>query len=392
MNRHDFTPMEWVQRALEQRGTLVDAARAGNPRVLAGLIAPAVRGFVLQRGKHGIREQMPSAHTTTFLWDYRRDQPEMAKLYAAAKASQWDGATALDWSIDVDPMNPERELVREEDIPIASLPAYRSLPEKQRLFHRSEVASWLLSQFLHGEQGALHAACQVTEAVQWFDGKLYGGTQVVDEARHVEVFHRYLTQKLGHLWQINDNLHVVIDALMRDGAWDVKFLGMQILIEGLALGAFGSMRAGTKEPLLKALLKNVITDEARHVHYGVIALREHYLHGIDEKTRRDREDWAFEMALLLRNRFLAHEVHEAHWAHVVSRAEWDRLVLASPFMARFRESTFRRIVPNLKRIGLLSSRIRPHYEALGLLAYEHERPANELTADDLLGETPSARA
>ena len=111
----------------------------------------------------------------------------------------------------------------------------------------------MLSQFLHGEQGALFAACEVTEAVHWMDGKLYGSTQVVDEGRHVEVFHRYLHEKLEKVYQVNDNLFTIIDSLMSDNRWDLKFLGMQIMIEGLALGAFGTIRQTTKEPLLREL-------------------------------------------------------------------------------------------------------------------------------------------
>ena len=150
----------------------------------------------------------------------------------------------------------------------------------------------------------------MTEAVQFFDGKLYGATQVMDEGRHVEVFHRYLDEKLDKLYQINDNLFVIIDALMTDSRWDMKFLGMQIMVEGLALGAFGTLYKLTKEPLLKQLLKMVIQDEARHVHYGVLALREHITKELSESERREREDWAFEVALLMRNRFIAYEVYE----------------------------------------------------------------------------------
>jgi hypothetical protein len=244
--------------------------------------------------------------------------------------------------------------------------------------------AWLLSQFLHGEQGALFAAAQVTEAVPWLDAKLYGSTQVVDEGRHVETFHRYLTTKLEKLYEINDNLYVVIDALMTDGRWDLKFLGMQIMVEGLALGAFGLIYAQTSEPLLKALLGRVITDEARHVHYGVLALQKFYSSELSEKERRDREDWAFEVAFLLRNRFLAHEFYEEHWAHRLSRSEWDAIVLESEMMRLFRRTMFRRIVPNLKRIGLLSERVRARYAAIGLLEFEHLPAAPDLTAQDLL--------
>jgi hypothetical protein len=376
--------LKYVRNAVAHAGTVQDAARAGNLGVLASLAGPAFRGFVLQEGRRPGPSTIPASYPATFTWSYTSDQAEMKQLFAAAKQGQWDPDTALDWSTSVDPMNPERELMLDEVLPLREHPAYRSLPEREKAKHREAMATWMLSQFLHGEQGALYAACQVTESVGWFDGKLDGSTQVMDEGRHVEVFSRYLLEKLGRIVRINDNLFVIIDALMRGSDWDLKFLGMQIMIEGLALGAFGTLRASTREPLLRELLKRVITDEARHVHYGVVALREHYLGGISERTRRDREDWAFELALLLRNRFLAHEFYEEFYAHVMTRKAWDAFILGSQFMKTFRSTMFRRIVPNLKRIGLLSSRIRPHYEALGLLAYEHERAAPELTAAELI--------
>ena len=248
---------------------------------------------------------------------------------------------------------------------------------------RHDLLAWVLSQFLHGEQGALFAACQVTEAVPWLDAKLYGSSQVVDEGRHVEVFHGYLTRKLEKLYEINDNLYTIVDALMTDSRWDMKFLGMQIMIEGLALGAFGTFRQITGEPLLRQLLTYVITDEARHVHYGVLVLHDCFQQ-LTERERREREDWAFEVSLLLRNRFLAWEFYEEHWAHAFRRTEWERLAVDSKLMGSFRRTMFRRIVPNLKRIGLLSDRIRPRYDALGLLEYETGRAAPDLTATDLL--------
>ena len=256
--------------------------------------------------------------------------------------------------------------------------------EKSQVFH--SLGSWMLSQFLHGEQGALFAAAQVTEAVQFFDGKLYGATQVMDEGRHVEVFHRYLDTKLDKLYQINDNLFVIIDALMRDSRWDIKFLGMQIMVEGLALGAFGVLHKRTKEPLLKELLKNVIQDEARHVHYGVVALREQFTKRLTESERREREDWSFEVALLMRNRFMAFEVYEEWFEGRLTRDQWKDLVSTSPGMADFRRMMFSRIVPNLREIGLLSPRILPHYAAAGLAQYMHGKAADSLTAAELLSE------
>ena len=359
-----------------------DAIACKNPQVLASLLGPAYRGLVQQKGKSASVTDMPLGYSARFDWTYEREFPEMARLYELAKASQWNAATDLDWSQDVDP---ERtELLPDAILPFAAAPAFKKMNKKEQDQQRMFALSWLLSQFLHGEQGALYAAAQVTEAVPWFDAKLYGATQVMDEGRHVEAFYTYLSKKLGKLYQINDNLYVVIDALMTDSRWDLKFLGMQIMIEGLALGAFGTIRQLVPEPLLKDVLKYVITDEARHVHFGVLALKRFFATELSERELRQREDWAFEVALLMRNRFLGHELYEESFAHSMSRRAWDKMVDESEMMRVFRRTMFKRIMPNLKAIGLLSDRVRPKYEAAGLLEYESGRAAPDLTASDLL--------
>jgi hypothetical protein len=363
---------------------LRDAASRGNAAVLKSMLGPAWRGFVKQEAKGHGQTALSVSHDVHFDWQYERDRPEMAKLYEAAKVSQWNASSDVDWSVSVDPDDPDRPLLPDSYVPVKGLPIWENLSRKEKNKQIHAITSWMLSQFLHGEQGALFAACQVTTAVPWLDGKLYGSTQVVDEGRHVEVFHGYLTRKLEKLYEINDNLYVIVDALMSDSRWDVKFLGMQIMIEGLALGAFGTLRKMTREPLLKDILKLVITDEARHVHYGVLSIQEFVQKGISERERREREDWAFEVALLLRNRFLAHEFYDEFYAHAMTRKEWDRVVLGSEMMNMFRTTMFKRIIPNLKRIGLLSDRVRPHYEQYGLLEFEHGRAAPELTAQDLI--------
>jgi hypothetical protein len=370
----------WTRNA----GTIAEAGSSKNLRVLRSMLGPAFRGFFLRKAAGADNTEVASTNRAFFDWRYQRTSPELSKLYTAAKRSQWDGDTALDWSITVDPHHPERTLVADDVLPLASIPQYRALPKRAQEQQRHALLAWMLSQFLHGEQGALFAACQVTEAVSSLDGKLYGSTQVVDEGRHVEVFHRYLSEKLEKRYDINDNLYVIVDALMTDGRWDIKFLGMQIMIEGLALGAFGTLRNASQEPLLRDLLKYVITDEARHVHYGVVALADYYTRALSEKERQEREDWAFEMSLLMRNRFLAHEFYDEYYGHILKRSAWDELILGSEFMSHFRQNLFRRIVPNLKRIGLLTPRIRPHYAQLGLLTWEHGKAAPDLTASDLL--------
>jgi len=362
-----------------------------DPRVLASLGPSAARGLFLKRGKQGVPTTVPAAHRAYFDWTYPADQPEMRKLYHRAKRDQWDGATLLPWDTSVDPLDPEHPLIPYEFFSFDALSSDGvKLTETEKARFNHSMTAWMLSQFLHGEQGALLAAAQVTEAVQFFDGKLFGATQVMDEARHVEVFHRYLDEKLEKLYQINDNLFVIIDALMGDSRWDMKFLGMQIMVEGLALGAFGSLYRMTREPLLRKLLQMVIRDEARHVHYGVLALREHIRTALTERERREREDWTFEVALLMRDRFLAWEVYEEWAAGSMTRAQWRAAVNISPGMEEFRRVMFSRLVPNLRAIGLLSERMKPRYERVGLMKYFGGAAATELSGEQLVAELDAA--
>jgi hypothetical protein len=380
-----------VRNAIDaQMETIEVLSEIHDPRVLASLAPSGFRGLVLHRGKQGVPTLVKASHNAHFDWTYPNDQPEMHLLFERAKKGQWD-SSSLPWDTNVDPMNPEVPLLPESffDYEYTASKGMKLDPKEQLDFTYS-LTAWILSQFLHGEQGALLAAAQVTEAVQFFDGKLYGSTQVMDEGRHVEVFHRYLKEKLGKLYQINDNLFVIIDALMSDSRWDIKFLGMQIMVEGLALGAFGTIYRGTREPLLKQLLKMVIQDEARHVHYGVLALREHITKELSERERREREDWAFEVALLMRNRFLMYELYEEKFQASMSRAAWRDMVLHTPGLELFRAVMFSRLVPNLREIGLLSPRIIPHYEKVGLMKYFGGDAANKITGEQMIKELDAA--
>ena len=373
--------------------TLAILREVGNPAAVASMAPSMFRGNVLQLGKRFETADMVSGHAAHFDWTYRSDFPEMRTLYRRAKQQQWDADVALDWSIDVDPENPNRHILPRDFFgePLIRGGQVRlSAKEEQRLNY--DAAAWMLSQFLHGEQGALFAAAQVTESVQWLDGKLYGATQVMDEGRHVETFFRYIDTKLNKLYVINDNLFTIIDALMTDSRWDMKFLGMQIMVEGLALGAFGMLYRVTNEPLLKDLLRYIIQDEARHVHYGVLALREHFTNHITERERREREDWSFEIALLMRNRFMAHEVYEEWFEGLMSRKDWNENVQRSPGMREFRQVMFSRLVPNLRYIGLLSDRMLHHYEQVGLLQYIDGKSAAELSGDQFLWELDHGRS
>jgi hypothetical protein len=377
-----------VRRRLESfTDNLNTVLAVHNPRVMAQMAPSAMRGLFLKRGRSGEKVAMRAGHAALFDFAYPADSPELRALYAKAKRLQWDAARDLDWSIDVDPHNPEVPLLPEDFVAwdvLDGFGAHATPAERRQVLH--ETAAWMLSQFLHGEQGALFAAAQVTEAVPSMDGKLYGATQVMDEARHVEVFHRYVTEKLERLWVINDNLFTIIDSLMTDGRWDMKFLGMQIMVEGLALGAFGMFRKVTKEPLLAEMLRRVIQDEARHVHYGVLALREHFTKHLSDREKREREDWAFEVAVLMRNRFLAQELYDERYSDRLTWAQWIEVMERSPGMNLFRTQMFSRLVPNLREIGLMPPRMLPHYERMGLARYFRGRSALQMNEAEATGE------
>jgi hypothetical protein len=360
------------------------ARRVENKQVLVTLAPSVARGLLFKEGKQGEPVPMRASHDAYFDFRYQGDYPEMYELYRRAVQNQWDGDRQLDWATDVDPQNPEKPVFPIELVPMEGLAAHGiHLDRREQMRFVSDFSCWLLSQFMHGEQGALFASAQVTECVRWTDGKFYGATQVMDEARHLEVFLRYLETKLGKLYQVNDNLFTILDALMRDSRWDMKFLGMQIMVEGLALGAFSMMYQSTREPLLKEMLRYVIQDEARHVHYGVLALKRHFAE-LSPSELREREDWTFEVACLMRDRFLAHEIYDEWFGGHMTRPEWDAVMSNSPFLTKFRQTMFKRLVPNLEYIGIFSPRIRAHYDKVGLTQYAGGRNASELTAEDLL--------
>ena len=162
---------------------------------------------------------------------------------------------------------------------------------------RHAMLAWQLSQFLHGEQGALMTASQLVSCVPWIDAKYYAATQAMDEARHVEVFSRYLREKLEWEFPINENLRKLLDAILTDERWDLKYLGMQILVEGLAMAAFGNLHQIADDPLLVELIHYVMRDEARHVAFGVLSL-EGFYREMPERELRDREDFIIEASLL----------------------------------------------------------------------------------------------
>jgi len=315
------------------------------------------------------------SHTqdTTFTWDYSLTRPPLRKLYEKAKTSQWNGTTDLPWETEVDI---ERTIAQDQatlgagfDISLFSQSSLSKWGDKEWLDFGIEGRRWQLSQFLHGEQGALVCTAKIVETVPWYDAKLYASTQVVDEARHVEVFARYLDEKLGGGYQVNAHLGLLLDDIITDSRWDMTYLGMQIMVEGLALAAFGFLHQTTQEPLLKKLLRYVMSDEARHVAFGVLSLQEVYAQMTDVEIK-ERQEFAFEASVRMRDRFLQQEV----WDRLgVNTKEIAPILLQDPTRTLFQQMLFAKIVPNCKKLGLLDRNdkwLRHRFEDLGVIQFE----------------------
>ncbi len=312
---------------------------------------------------------------TIYTWDYEKGRrPQLEKLYEKAKRGQWNGETDLPWDTVVDPEAEATKLFETagggQDVlfDFSGTPVETwGKPEWVRFNQESQA--WTMSQFLHGEQGALVCTAKIVETVPWIDAKYYASTQVVDEARHVEVFAKYLDTKIESTYPINPHLKMLLDDIVADSRWDMTYLGMQIMVEGLALAAFGFMYQQTEEPLLKQLLRYVMSDEARHVAFGVLSLKEVYGE-LTAAEIRERQEFAFEAALRMRDRFLSADVWERLGvdAKVVIPRIWG-----NPDQLEFQHLLFTKIVPNCKKLGLLDAGdawLRRRFEEIGVIQYE----------------------
>ena len=328
-----------------------------------------------------------------FTWDYSLSRPALRKLYEKAKTGQWNGTTDLPWDMDVDV---EKTVAEDQALIGNGIDPnwYAETPlakwgDKEWLEFGIQSRKWSLSQFLHGEQGALICTAKITETVPWYDAKLYASTQVVDEARHVEVFARYLDEKLGGGYPINAHLEMLLDDIINDSRWDMTYLGMQVMVEGLALAAFGNMYQITTEPLLKQLLRYVMSDEARHVAFGVLSLQEVYA-GMSDAEIKDRQEFAYEASVRMRDRFMSQEVWERMG---INTRDVLPLVLQDPTREVFQQMLFAKIVPNCKKLGLLDrndSWLRHRFEEMGVIQFEDmEDTGEEYTKFALDAEAPA---
>lgn len=307
-------------------------------------------------------QMFDSTETTIFNWNYEGANPALRKLYERGKVSQWNASVDLDWDTDVDL---ESDLFI-DDPAIDGEDWYKKLTRAEQRRLLIEANTQTLSQFLHGEQGALIATAQLVSAVPDLDAKFYASTQVIDEARHVEAFGRYVREKTHGGYHITESLFALLKSITEESRWDFKFLGMQLLVEGLALAAFINMSNRTTEPLLKKILRLVMQDEARHVAYGVLSLTNFY-DDMNEKDRLERQEFVYESTLHMRDRLFSTEAHERIG---IKREVILDFLSRSEHVRNFRNLMFINVVPNMKKIGLLNGFLEQKFEEMGILGLQ----------------------
>ena len=294
-------------------------------------------------------------------WDYQGTDRRLSALYEKSKTAQWNVSTDIDWSHDVRFGRPLDDRLSAGVAPFASAPG-SPVPRELWDSFRWEYQAWMVNQFLHGEQGALLTTARLVETVPDMSAKVYAAAQVADEARHVEAYARYIEEKLGVRYPINPGLQALLCDLLGDSRWDIVFLGMQVVVEGLALAATRVASAGFGDPVITSITRLIARDEARHISFGLVALKGLY-GDMTSRELREREEFLMEAIHLMSQRFLLREVWE--------RLELDvdqgmRFARNDPMMLGFRHLLFHKVVQVLRQVGLLSDGVRTLLVAEGL--------------------------
>ena len=315
-----------------------------------------------------------------FNWEYDDGSDALLELYEKGKKQQWDASTRLDWSLELDPDNPMA--LKDEALTIHDTDYWRKMTAKERGWLRRNLQANQISQFMHGEQGALIATAKIVGTVPDMNAKFYAATQVMDEARHVEAYKRLLHEKFDLAYPINPSLKSLLEQTLSDRRWDMTYLGMQVLIEGLALAAFQSIRDKAGNTLASAVNAYVMQDEARHVSLRRLALRDYYPH-LSAAERDEREQFAVEALYFMRDRFNQSEV----WERLGLPADLlNELHYNSKQMASFRGRLFSRVVPTVKDIGLWGERVQKAFADMGVMDYANIDVTEQLANDGKVAE------
>ena len=329
--------------------------------------------FMTEGVANDIAEIFNTPLSGAYNWDYTVQDNRIKKLYELGKELNWNVEVDVDWSRPFEPLTEPTPIFWDD------YPPYQKFSDDKKVEFLNHRIAWSQSQFLHGEQGALLVASQLTSCAPTYNAKLYAASQTFDEARHVEAFNKYIQTRTKLMYPIGNALKSILDKILTDPRWDLKFIGMQIIIEGLALAAFQTSRELTKDPVLRDMLGLIIRDEARHVTFGINYLEE-FVETLSEDEKEDRAQFAYEACWLSRERLVSMDVFE----HFGWNAEDARqFQLSSDITKHFQKLLFQRVMPNLRRIGLLRDSVKGKFEDLGILEYAEAKSDADIDWADL---------
>jgi hypothetical protein len=321
---------------------------------------------------------------TAFTWEYADSRKDLLALYEKSKRQQWNASERIDWSQELSPENPME--LPDDQISIYGSEIWRKLSEAQKVALRRHTQAWNISQFLHGEQGALIGAAKIIQQLPSLDAKLCAATQVVDEARHAEAFARLLHEKFDLAYPIMPPLRSLLKDVVGHKEWDFTYLGIQVIIEGAGLAAFQTIRDKAQNPLAVQVNAFVMQDEARHVAFGRLELRDYYPK-LSQAEREQREEFVIDACYLMRDRMMPTEVWDALGLDI---GQCKEVHMNSSNVQRWSTRLFSRIVPTVRDIGLWGPRVRRAFESMGVIHFALVDTDDRLSRDDHIAEALGA--
>lgn len=312
-----------------------------------------------------VRSEVESILDLTYAAERRGTDKKLTELYELAKKQQWNAATAINWQEEN--ANPQQRILEDERMAIYGTRYWDQLDEEGQIRLNRDWSAYTLSQILDAEQAALLICGQLVNVMPKLEQKLCAAVQLLDEARHVEVFRRYLDKRLeGKKYPMNPSLLELIRLLRADKKWHHKLVGMQLIIEGIAISSFRSMLASAHDPLIKKVVEYVLRDESRHIAFGVIAIRE----TVSRLANQDREDlarFAYETVIRASGRYFPREIYQELGFGKEEIEEISRLSQEGPYRKQFLQNLFSVVMVNIKQAELITPMIRHRYQESGLL-------------------------
>jgi hypothetical protein len=298
-------------------------------------------------------------------WEYGSEVEELRNLYERGKKGQWNAETDIDW--DTPFPRDEWFMPRVGALLLPSLLADAGADEATCREAAWDEFAHLISQLLHGEQAAMQLCGQLTNACPMMDAKFYAGSQVIDEVRHTEVLSKFLQRKMGTLYPIDPTLKVLLDMLLAAPTWKMKTLGMQCLFEGMAVGIFDQIAKATSNPLLRDIIRRVQIDESRHAAFGVLSMRQ----VVKESSREEMEemeDFAFSVLETLNANQQLDMLRLLGPKYDLDPETVVQVMLSLPEWPVINSEVFMHtVVPNLKRLGLITERTEPEWRRVGMI-------------------------